>query len=418
MPSICWPSNMSKNIARILAGILAAFMILSLLLSLAACGSEEETNEPQENISESEDKPSEDTPPEEEKPSEEENPAEDEELPEDEESEEPAENEVIEGEETEEPSEEEDVTTAPSEPAEGDKEPEQETPEQQPETPAEPEAPAIAQPDQNGMLKVGDTWFEDPGTLNPSSITKFAEKLKSVKANYISGAGTIAYSIIPDKSNYVSDKASAYLDHSLMVSQLKPQLSGWNYIELGDLLTFDDYLKTDGHWRQERIIPAANRIASTFGFSVSKGEFTQQSQSFIGDYKSKIGTAQSENISWMVSSHTNASTCDNFQNPSRTAVYNSALLSSNSPYDIVAGGPTPLVTIKNPNVTTGRKLVLFRDSYGSSMAPLLLGGYSEIQLVDLRYMASNLIPQYVSFEGADVLFLFSARVVNNSSMLR
>ncbi|MBQ5813275.1 MAG: hypothetical protein IIW34_03905 [Clostridia bacterium] len=404
---------MSKNIARILAGILAAFMILSLLLSLAACSSEEETGEPQENISESEDKPSEETPAEEEKTSEEEKPVEDEDLPADEESEEPVENEVIDDEELS-----EEVTTAPSEPAESDKEPEQETPEQQPETPAEPEAPAIAQPDQNGMLKVGDTWFEDPGTLNPSSITKFAEKLKNVKANYISGSGTIAYSVIPDKSNYVSDKASAYLDHSSMVSQLRPQLSGWNYIEIGDLLTFDDYLKTDGHWRQERIIPAANRIASTFGFSVSKGEFTQQSLSFIGDYKSKIGTAQSENISWMVSSHTNASTCDNFQNPSRTAVYNSALLSSNSPYDIFTGGPTPLVTIKNPNVTTGSKLVLFRDSYGSSMAPLLLGGYSEIQLVDLRYMASNLIPQYVNFEGADVLFLFSARVVNNSSMLR
>ncbi|MBQ2327487.1 MAG: hypothetical protein II376_08085 [Clostridia bacterium] len=404
---------MSKNIARILAGILAAFMILSLLLSLAACSSEEETGEPQENISESEDKPSEETPAEEEKTSEEEKPVEDEDLPADEESEEPVENEVIDDEELS-----EEVTTAPSEPTESDKEPEQETPEQQPETPAEPEAPAIAQPDQNGMLKVGDTWFEDPGTLNPSSITKFAEKLKNVKANYISGSGTIAYSVIPDKSNYVSDKASAYLDHSSMVSQLRPQLSGWNYIEIGDLLTFDDYLKTDGHWRQERIIPAANRIASTFGFSVSKGEFTQQSLSFIGDYKSKIGTAQSENISWMVSSHTNASTCDNFQNPSRTAVYNSALLSSNSPYDIFTGGPTPLVTIKNPNVTTGRKLVLFRDSYGSSMAPLLLGGYSEIQLVDLRYMASNLIPQYVNFEGADVLFLFSARVVNNSSMLR
>ena len=205
MPSIRWSSNMSKNIARILAGLLAALMIFSLLLSLAGCGSEEETNEPQENISESEDKPSEDTPPEEEKPSEEENPAEDEELPEDENTEDPAEEEITECEDTETPSEEEDVTTAPSKPAEGDKEPAQETPEQQPETPAEPEAPAIAQPDQNGMLKVGDTWFEDPGTLNPSSITKFAEKLKSVKANYISGAGTIAYSVIPDKSNYVSD---------------------------------------------------------------------------------------------------------------------------------------------------------------------------------------------------------------------
>lgn len=409
---------MNKTIARILAGVLAAFMILSLLLSLVGCGNEKAEETPSETTDSTDTSEKQ----EEEEPSQEAEtqPSEDEksEEPKDDQSE-PADEPSVEGPDAEnEEDDAEEETSAPSELPE-DKEPTEDTPSTKPEAPQEPQQPSIAQPDDNGMLKVGDTWFEDPGVLNPSSVTKFAEKLKSISSTYISGAGTVAYSVIPDKSSYASGKASAFIDHNSMISQLKPQLSGWNYIEIGDLLTFDDYLRTDGHWRQERIIPAANRIASVYGFSVSKGEFTQSSKDgFIGDYKRFIGTSQTETISWMENSHTKASVCDNFQNPSRKAVYDSSMLSTISPYDIFAGGPTPLVTIRNPNITNGKKLVMFRDSYGSSMAPLLLGGYSEIQLVDLRYMASSLIPQYVNFEGADVLFLFSARVVNNSTMLR
>ena len=81
-------------------------------------------------------------------------------------------------------------------------------------------------------------------------------------------------------------------------------------------------------------------------------------------------------------------------------------------------GPTPVTYLENPNATTNKHLIIFRDSFASSLAPLLLEGYAKITLVDLRYMDSSLIPQYVDFAGADVLFLFSARVVNNSMLLR
>ena len=62
--------------------------------------------------------------------------------------------------------------------------------------------------------------------------------------------------------------------------------------------------------------------------------------------------------------------------------------------------------------------MLFSDSYGSSLAPLLLEQYSRITVVDLRFMPSNMLSQYVDFEGADVLMLFGAAVVNNSSILK
>ena len=399
--------NTTRIIARIIAGFLAGVMILSLLLSLVGCGSNPRSDAPvTEQTTEAE-----------------------EETPKAEVSvEDPASETVTDTESTEKPALDEQASSEPEEvPAEDVEEeaaplpdaPAEELP-AEPETPAQPEepaAPSVITPDTNGMMQVGDSWLQDPGAFNESSIASFASKLQKIRSNYLGGAANVVWSIIPDKSNYAQDRISSYLDHNAMVSKAKAGLSGWTYVEIGNLLSFDDYLLTDGHWRQERIVPVANAIAQALGFSVSKGDFAQKSASgFGGDYAKYSGTTES--ISWMESAYTAATVCDNFQNPGRTAVYDSGLIHSNSPYDLFAGGPTPLVTLKNSTIDNGRRLIVFRDSFGSSLSPLLLGGYSEIVLIDLRYMSSSLLPQYIDANGADVLFLFSARVVNNSSLLR
>lgn len=293
-------------------------------------------------------------------------------------------------------------------------------PQTPPQTPPEtPDETSPISPDENGMMKVGDSWVLAPDEFKADSMTKFANKLTSLKTDYLSGAASIAYSVIPDKSFYAKDSVTAYLDHSEMINTLTPKLSGWTYVEIGDLLSFDDYLKTDGHWRQEQITDVANRLAQAFGYSVSSSEFTKQSRdNFTGDYKRNIGSGYTETISWLESTHTKSATSANFQVPSSTLVYDTSFLSTISPYDMFLGGPSPLVTVTNPNVTTGKTLVIFRDSFGSSMAPLLLSNYSTVILVDIRYMVSTLLPEYVDFEGADVLFLYSGQVVNNPSMLR
>ena len=73
---------------------------------------------------------------------------------------------------------------------------------------------------------------------------------------------------------------------------------------------------------------------------------------------------------------------------------------------------------ENPDAETDRELVIFRDSYGSSLAPLLVKGYSKITLVDIRYLASPFVGQYVRFDSQDVLFLYSTSVLNNSITLK
>ena len=59
------------------------------------------------------------------------------------------------------------------------------------------------------------------------------------------------------------------------------------------------------------------------------------------------------------------------------------------PYDIYLGGATALIQIDNPSGPKGRELVIFRDSFGSSLAPLLIDSYSRITIIDMRYIASS-----------------------------
>ena len=108
---------------------------------------------------------------------------------------------------------------------------------------------------------------------------------------------------------------------------------------------------------------------------------------------------------------------DNYQQPGFRGVYDTAQLTPNG-YNVFLSGATPLTVINNPQATEERELVIFRDSYASSLAPLLLPACSRITLVDLRYMLSSMLPEYVDFTGADVLFLYCDELVNNSSLLK
>ena len=88
-------------------------------------------------------------------------------------------------------------------------------------------------------------------------------------------------------------------------------------------------------------------------------------------------------------------------------------------YDVFLSGAKALITIDNPEGDSNKELILFRDSFGSSIAPLLLEGYSKITLVDLRYISTDLLGNYIDFSlNQDVLFLYNTQVINNSYMLK
>ncbi|MBQ5885563.1 MAG: hypothetical protein IIW79_04055 [Clostridia bacterium] len=68
--------------------------------------------------------------------------------------------------------------------------------------------------------------------------------------------------------------------------------------------------------------------------------------------------------------------------------------------------------IENEAATTDKELIIFRDSFGSSIAPYFAEGYKSVTLVDIRYISPQTVANFVDFENKDVLFLYSTSVLN------
>lgn len=89
------------------------------------------------------------------------------------------------------------------------------------------------------------------------------------------------------------------------------------------------------------------------------------------------------------------------------------------PYNVYLSGPKALIMLENPNAKTEKELVIFRDSFTSSLAPLLTSEYAKITLVDLRYIASPILKEFIEWkDGQDVLILYNVEVLNNGSILK
>ena len=80
-------------------------------------------------------------------------------------------------------------------------------------------------------------------------------------------------------------------------------------------------------------------------------------------------------------------------------VYDKDKLTGYDPYDFFLSGPSALLRIENPKAAEKKNLIVFRDSYGSSLIPLLIDSYSSIVVVDLRYIAQKKLGELIDFES-------------------
>lgn len=218
--------------------------------------------------------------------------------------------------------------------------------------------------------------------------------------------------VIPDKNSFLAEK-NGYLsmDYEEFSAYMKAGMDYATYIEIADLLEMSDYYYTDTHWRQENIVDVTERIAEAMGVcSDQEYEVYELEVPFYGVYSGQSALFHEPDVIRYLTNDT----IEQLKVEGATAVYDRKKANGKDPYEMFLSGNQPVVTITNPENRSGKRLILFRDSFGSSIAPLFANGYSEIVMVDLRYISSDLLGQYVDFEGADVLFLYSTILLNNS----
>ena len=228
------------------------------------------------------------------------------------------------------------------------------------------------------------------------------------------------YSLIPDK-NYFMAEANGYpaMDYAALLQQAAG-IHG-QYIDIFPCLTVDDYYATDSHWRQEQIVDVAQTLAHAMGTAADgKDAYTAESrEDFRGVYHGQSALAlPGETMTILRNPVTDNAKVFSVEQNKEIPVYNWDDFNNLDPYDVYLSGAEALLTIENPLQENGRHLILFRDSFGSSITPLLMEYYSRITVVDIRYMASSLLDQYVDFTDADVLFLYCTSMFNAGATLK
>lgn len=287
--------------------------------------------------------------------------------------------------------------------------------------------------------------------LNESSVERLAEKMRWLRQQYFPEQN-VWYAIVPDKNYFLAEK-NGYpsMDYERMIRLLSQELAKgaeFGYIDIISDLAIDDYYHTDTHWRQERILDVAHHIADALGvggsLNFSKGYDTGFIEHTIADfYGVYYGQAalpmEPDTIVYLTDEVTDTAVvwsleenllsggeAEKVRLPGEAGaivkpVYQLEKLEdgkSLDKYDVFAGGASSLQIITSPDAVADRRLIIFRDSYASSLVPLLLGAYSEITLIDLRYIDSARVGEYVDFADADILFLYNTSIVNHAEMLK
>ncbi len=279
------------------------------------------------------------------------------------------------------------------------------------------------QKDSNDIWLADGHVFKTEYPLNEGQVKYAAGLINRIANTYLEGS-QVYYSIIPDKSYFAAEE-NGYpaIDYDRMVELMNQGVTEASYIDIFDTLTIDDYYRTDAHWSQDRILSTAERLAEGMGVSdvlASPEEYEAHSlYPFYGVYMGQAALpVKPDTLIYLTSPYTESSSVTGLEDTEAPTVYAPDRITNTDGYDVFLSGAQAFLTIECPNAETDRELVIFRDSFGSSIAPLLLGAYSRITLIDLRYFSSKLLPNYITFDGQDVLFLYSTTILNSASLLK
>ena len=277
--------------------------------------------------------------------------------------------------------------------------------------------------DKDGVYVVDGVAAEMQEQIDEDSIKHAAEKLTFIYEKYLKDRGIKPYmATIPDKGYFLSE-ANGYLsmDYQEFITRMLSNVEFMQYIDITGKLSVEDFYASDTHWRQEQIIDVAEALVNGMGGNFdSKFEKNTLDVDFYGVYAGRSPKPlDPETIYDLPNGNLENVKVIDWENGGREiSLYDMEKAHGKDAYDMFLSGELSKVTIENPNAKTDKELVVFRDSYGRSILPLMVEDYAKITVIDIRYQIPQILLMGVNFENADVLFLYSTLILNNSSELK
>lgn len=259
--------------------------------------------------------------------------------------------------------------------------------------------------------------FKSNYPTNKKMVNNFNNKINKLNS-LLSEDNDTYIMIIPDKNYYLEDNNFLHIDYNYIYNEID-KLNIKN-IDIRNILTLEDYYETDTHWKQENLGKVVNYMSKIMDFKYKESKYKKHEYNkFYGVYYGESAIKRKpETITHLTNSIIDNAKVKYLENSALTSVYNIEKLSSFDPYEVYLDGASSFIEINNPNSNNNKELVVFRDSFGSSITPLLIEYYSKITLIDNRYIDSKNILNNIEFTNQDVLFLYSTLIVNDSGSLK
>lgn len=272
------------------------------------------------------------------------------------------------------------------------------------------------------LLEKFDKPIEENVSKNLEAINSFAKKYKDVKQYML--ISPTAISILNDKLPMASpvENQQKYLEN-----YAKKLDSNITFVDTETTLIEhkreDLFYKTDHHWTSLGAFYSYQKLADSMGIVPKDStdyDIELVSNSFEGALASKSGynTKQKDKINVYIPKDENDKVVVNYKEEQKktATLYQSDKLDQKDKYQVFLGGNHPLVNIDTTS-TSGKTLLVFKDSYANCFVPFLTSHFSKIILVDPRYYYED-IDELMKTQGVDeVLYLYNANTFFGDSTL-
>lgn len=151
------------------------------------------------------------------------------------------------------------------------------------------------------------------------------------------------------------------------------------------------YYATDPHWNGEGVYRAYVRAGETLGFTpLARDDFAvTASEGFLGTCytRSALWGMEPDNLEMWDAGFSVSVTMDETETAS--SMFYMEHLQGGDQYPVFLDGNHGLTQIVNHDAPDAPNLLIFKDSFGNSLSPLLAAHYHTITLVDLRAYRGN-----------------------------
>ena len=270
--------------------------------------------------------------------------------------------------------------------------------------------------DNNDVFIYNDYIFKKED-LNKNSIDNFINHIEITKS-YLNEDNNTYMLIIPDKSYYLDSKDYLKLDYDYIYNEIDKL--DINKIDIRNIMELLDYYQTDTHWRQEKIEKVVKKIDKEMSFNYQEQEFIKNTYNkFYGVYYGEASIKRNpDKLIYLTNNIIDNVNVKYLENKNLKKIYNINKLNSFDSYEVYLDGASSFIEIENKNSKTSKELVIFRDSFASSLTPYLINNYKKITLIDNRYINSLNYKDLITFTNQDILFMYSTLIVNNSFSLK